>query len=373
MLSNWTNLVPLCCMLLFCDSFTNGFRPIQTCARHRLIVKGQFERCHLHDMKPSGAVSREHFKQRLRCAPGLTIPENKKGIRMRWNRALEDMKRNPWSYITIPIVAAMVGYITNYVGVKMLFYPIKWRGIPFYRWENQPLGIIGWQGIVPAKRVAMASKMVDVTISRLLSIPEVFSQLQPHKLAPLLAPTISGSVLNGLVPSPILKLFLRKTSRDVIRNIESVVDIKSIVVTGLTTDPTTFGSFFQKVGAKELRFLIESGVGFGFLLGLLQMVQWMFFPYNWTLPIGGAVVGYITNWIALKWIFEPLYPTRVGPFILQGIEIIPQQNSAIIMYLLLHIISLLKSPFPYFKLQECSSKGKKKFLVNSANTLRRMF
>jgi uncharacterized membrane protein YheB (UPF0754 family) len=298
-------------------------------------------------MKPSIATSREHFKQRLRCVPGLTIPESKKGLRMRWIRALDDMKRNPWSYVTIPIVAAMVGYITNYVGVKMLFYPIKWRGIPFYRWENQPLGIIGWQGIVPAKRVAMASKMVDVTITRLLSVPEVFSQLQPHKLAPLLAPTISGSVLNGLVPSPILKLFLRKTSRDVIRNIESVVDIKSIVVTGLTTDPTTFGSFFQKVGAKELRFLIESGMGFGFLLGLFQMVQWMFFPYNWTLPIGGAVVGYITNWIALKWIFEPLYPTRMGPFILQGINYLIRRTSLIATYLTCLILFLFANPHSF--------------------------
>ena len=29
-------------------------------------------------------------------------------------------------------------------------------------------------------------------------------------------------------------------------------------------------------------------------------------------------MGYITNWIALKWIFEPLNPTKVGPFVLQG-------------------------------------------------------
>ena len=34
--------------------------------------------------------------------------------------------------------------------------------------------------------------------------------------------------------------------------------------------------------------------------------------------IGGALVGYVTNWIALKWIFEPLNPLVLGPFILQG-------------------------------------------------------
>ena len=30
------------------------------------------------------------------------------------------------------------------------------------------------------------------------------------------------------------------------------------------------------------------------------------------------MVGYITNLIALKWIFEPLNPKKIGPFILQG-------------------------------------------------------
>ena len=27
---------------------------------------------------------------------------------------------------------------------------------------------------------------------------------------------------------------------------------------------------------------------------------------------GGALVGYITNWVALLWIFNPIEPTRVG-------------------------------------------------------------
>ena len=58
-------------------------------------------------------------------------------------------------------------------------------------------------------------------------------------------------------------------------------------------------------------FLVESGTYFGFLLGIVQMLQWAVYPASWTLPVGGAVVGYITNWIALKYIFEPLEPTKV--------------------------------------------------------------
>lgn len=229
-----------------------------------------------------------------------------------------EFRRNPWTFLTIPVVAALVGWLTNWVGVKMLFYPIEWSGIPLFRWENQPLGLFGWQGIVPAKRLAMATKMVDVTISRLLKVSEVFGRLEPDRMSQLLSPTVSRAVCGGWMPGVLVRFFLRRTSRDMLRNIERVVDVKALVVTGMTTDPTILGSFFQRVGAKELQFLIDSGFGFGFLLGILQMLQWMLYPRNWTLPVGGAVVGLITNWIALKWIFEPLVPTKVGPFVLQG-------------------------------------------------------
>lgn len=64
----------------------------------------------------------------------------------------------------------------------------------------------------------------------------------------------------------------------------------------------------------ELDFLVNSGLGFGFLLGIGQMIQHMLFPKNWMLPIGGAIVGFLTNWIALKFIFFPVNPVFVGPF-----------------------------------------------------------
>lgn len=247
-------------------------------------------------------------------------------LRFRWSRGVADLKQNPIQYLTIPLIAALVGYITNWLGVKMLFYPIEWRGIPIKRWPGQPLGFFGWQGVVPAKRIFMAEKMVDVTISRLLSISEAFSLLNPAILASELNKIVKSVVFNGAIPSPILNIFLRKTSKDFVNNIESIVDIKSLVVTGMTTDPKVFGNFFQLVGRKELSFLIESGTYFGFLLGLIQMLQWMLFPIQWTLPVGGAIVGYITNWIALKWIFEPLEPTKFGPLMLQGLFLTRQKE-----------------------------------------------
>ncbi len=239
-------------------------------------------------------------------------------LRQQWKASCSEFKSNPLPFITIPIVAAVVGYITNYVGVKMLFYPISWKGIPIKRYAEQPLGVFGWQGIVPAKRYQMSRKMVDVTISQLLNLQEVFAKLKPSELAKILAMDLKGTIMNGLLPRPILLYYLKKTSTDMLKHVQEMVDIKKIVVDGLCSNPATLGIMFQQVAGKELKFLVDSGMVFGFFLGIVQMFQWMVFPAQWTLPVGGAVVGFITNWIALKWIFEPLVPTKVGPFVLQG-------------------------------------------------------
>lgn len=64
----------------------------------------------------------------------------------------------------------------------------------------------------------------------------------------------------------------------------------------------------------SLRFVIYLSIG----IGLIQMAVALFYDNPWTLSIGGLIVGLATNWLALKWIFEPVNPTKFGPFILQG-------------------------------------------------------
>ena len=44
------------------------------------------------------------------------------------------------------------------------------------------------------------------------------------------------------------------------------------------------------------------------------MVVALFVENPWTLSIGGGIVGFATNWLALKWIFCPVNPTKFGPF-----------------------------------------------------------
>ena len=52
-----------------------------------------------------------------------------------------------WVYISIPVAAALVGWFTKIVAVKMIFYPIEFKGIPPY---------LGWQGQIPSHAAKMA-------------------------------------------------------------------------------------------------------------------------------------------------------------------------------------------------------------------------
>ena len=96
-----------------------------------------------------------------------------------------------------------------------------------------------------------------------------------------------------------------------------------VVLSAFMRDRLVLVELFQRVGHTELNFLVQSGFGFGFLLGLLQMYGWLRMPRPWTLPVAGAVVGYATNWIAIKLLFDPAEPmvarTPLGEVTLQGL------------------------------------------------------
>ena len=49
----------------------------------------------------------------------------------------------------------------------------------------------------------------------------------------------------------------------------------------------------------------------------VQALVYFFYKGVWVLPVAGFLVGYGTNWVALKLIFEPAHPRRLGCFTLQ--------------------------------------------------------
>ena len=61
-----------------------------------------------------------------------------------------------WKYLSIPLVAGFVGWSTNWVAIKLLFFPIEPIGKPPW---------LGWQGILPSKAEKMGAITVDTTLS----------------------------------------------------------------------------------------------------------------------------------------------------------------------------------------------------------------
>lgn len=77
-------------------------------------------------------------------------------------RAIQKFRDRPGTHLMIPLIAAFVGWFTNWLAVQMIFYPIEFRGIPLYRRHEVPLGLLGWQGIIPCKTRPMTQVMVHM-------------------------------------------------------------------------------------------------------------------------------------------------------------------------------------------------------------------
>jgi len=247
------------------------------------------------------------------------------------------MTPEQWKLLMIPFTYGFVGWVTNWLALKMTFYPIQFVGIPPY---------LGWQGIIPRKAHKMASKSVDVITERLLNIREVFLKVDPKKAELVFLPALESSIrytmrefsdtldpkLWDMIPELVREeiyhkvkresgVTIRKVIRKLQRDIDSLFDVKALVLKKLSGNNVGLVvELFKEVGAPEFRFIERSGFYFGFLLGLVQMVFMVYFPVPWTLPIQGVIVGYLTNYLALEMIFRPLLPKKfLGIFTYQGL------------------------------------------------------
>ena len=257
-------------------------------------------------------------------------------------------------YLAIPITSALVGWLTNVVAIKMTFYPIHFIGIkPF-----------GWQGIIPSKAAKMSSISVDLWTSKLINVKELFAKINPKKVAKEMHPEfdrISKEIMDEImheqapeiwsrVPESVKKLAYSRISKDLPEivtemmtdikdNIDEMFDIKDMVIKRLTKDKGLLNDMFLQVGDEEFKFIERSGFTFGFLFGIVQMLVWYFYPKFWILPLFGLLVGYATNWLALKLIFNPIEPISFLGVTYQGLFIKRQNEvSKEYAYMLAHDI-----------------------------------
>lgn len=247
-----------------------------------------------------------------------------------------DFKEHWWLYLSMPIIASIIGYATKIVAIKMMFEPIEFFGIkPF----------LGWQGIIPKKAAIMSTIACDTLTSRLITPKEIFARLDPKRVAeelekPMLpiVEKITHEVMShyqpGLwesIPENVKKLLIKRIqleSPDMVAklmeqtkdNLDDVFDLKDMVITNLTKDKKLLNKIFLESGEKEFDFIRNSGIYFGFLIGLVQMIVWMLTQEPLIMPIFGLFTGWFTDWLALKMIFDPKEEKKyLGIFKWQGL------------------------------------------------------
>jgi len=241
-----------------------------------------------------------------------------------------------WIVLLIPLISALVGWFTNVVAIKMMFYPVEFLGIPPY---------LGWQGVIPANAVRLAKVSNKLITQKLLSLRELFDEsFNAESFAGKLGAVIddvteqvidevankhakamwdnAGDFMQNKVRETVRSEVVevsRAIAMDMADDIDEIMDIEQTVLEAMERHKGLMGEMFYEVGRLEFKFIERSGLYFGFLFGVFQMIVWVLYPAPWILPAAGFFVGYLTNWIAIKLVFSPREPTKIGPITIQGL------------------------------------------------------
>ena len=257
------------------------------------------------------------------------------------------------SLVTIPFFTGAIGYITNWSGVWMLFYPVAFKGFRLpglaplahllpRRIQQIPgvmQGGVGWQGIIPSRAAKMGSIAVDKGIAKVGSPSDFYEQLEPEAIAEHILATARGDIRevverimeredaqlwNDMPPrvreavhtrvQEQLPDIVREVTGEIGANIDQLLDVKLMVIRRIEQQPDLANRIFLEVGRKELRFIINFGFFFGFACGIptAYLTEIVFHEW-WLLPLAGVIIGYVTNLLAIKIIFARVVARRSGP------------------------------------------------------------
>ncbi|WP_028475881.1 hypothetical protein [Nocardia sp. CNY236] len=256
--------------------------------------------------------------------------------------------------ITFPLFSALAGWLTNWTGVLMLFWPVRFRGIripglsvlyPFLPRRVQVLPTfsddgyrLGFQGFIPARAEKMASICVDKALMRIGSPKDFIHELDLDGVADQIAARAHDQVRTLVdelmyqenpdlwrgVPRAAKELVYERIERELPAlsrrafaslgtNVDHLIDIKSFVIRYLRENPTILKDLTTTIAAPELRFMVRIGLlgaPFGVLLALYLHIHQSVPVFGW-LPgwvivlLASASIGVAVNVIAVKMVFEP--------------------------------------------------------------------
>jgi len=193
---------------------------------------------------------------------------------------------SPLLYL-LPILAALIGWITNYLAIKMLFHP------------HQPKKILGltFQGVFPKRQAQIAEKLGDLVANELFSMKDVAQKIQDLSTQPealeevgkRIELTIRGKLISAF---PMLSMFLsdemiekvtslfkgeledflRVSAQGLAVKMEESVDIQALVREKVQAfSSNKIEELLIGFMEQEFRFIEKIGAVLGFLIGCVQV------------------------------------------------------------------------------------------------------
>jgi uncharacterized membrane protein YheB (UPF0754 family) len=196
-----------------------------------------------------------------------------------------------YQLLALPVISAFIGYITNVVAIRLLFWPKK----PIN------LGLFSLQGVLPKRQEQIASSIGQLVDQELLSIDELFDKINTPEIRETLTDKIGGilkerlsELLPRIVPDRIgkkigevLEKILRQEAANIIRQsmdagskyLNEEVNIQQMVEDKINAfDLDELEKMIRGVTSNELTFIEILGGVLGFIIGLLQVAILLLFP-----------------------------------------------------------------------------------------------
>ena len=196
--------------------------------------------------------------------------------------------RHPIMIYTLPVIAAVIGWFTNYLAVKMLFHP------------RNKVRILFWdiQGIFPKKHHVLAQKIGKLVAEDLLSVRDIQDLLTHPENVSQINRDIEEKIEDYLTHTfpekyPMLSFFVGEKSKNKIRlalmeemetmgpelmnktiaSLESKLDIENFIKERVSMFSTVrMEKLIQGILSSEFRFIEWVGAMVGFLVGLIQLI-----------------------------------------------------------------------------------------------------
>ncbi len=194
---------------------------------------------------------------------------------------------NYW-LILIPLISAFIGWVTNWIAIKMLFHP------------REPKKILGitFQGIFPKRQQQFAEKLGKLVSNEFLSFTDIEQKISSpenlKKIMPMIEKHIDDFLRLRLSDEmPVISMFIGEKTINKIKgalmdeienlfpmvmkqyvgNLKSELDLEHIVikkVAGFSSDKLE--EILYQIMSKEFRFVEIIGAVIGFLIGVIQII-----------------------------------------------------------------------------------------------------